>query len=126
MTADRNFRPTRTLAREHVFVVGSFTVDGAGNITSQNCLGATAIDGSSTTSWAIELDDKYGQYCGSFANIIDVNDPTNGFIITTVDPSLPFGGIMLLYRDLAGTPLTPAAGSTIHFTISLRRVADKY
>lgn len=119
--ANRNFRPTRSASREHVFITGSCSVDASSDVSNVNSLGCT-IAKVATGLWRITLDDDYAQFCGITVNISDGSYPNA--VVYMLDRA--GRTILIRYMDVAGVDQAPSSGSELFWTISVRRVADRF
>lgn len=120
--ANRNFRPTRSASREHVFVTGSCDVDANSQVSNVNSLGSTIVRASDPGLWKITLDDEYAQFCGITVCLSDPGQP-NAVMTMTQKVGRE---IRVRYMNAAGADQAPDDGSEMSWTISVRRVADRF
>lgn len=123
-TANRNFRPVRSLSREHVFVTGTADISSSSVVSNVDCLGATLAT-TGAGEFTLTMTDKYAQFCGADMTIVGAAATGNEVRIQTADVS---GAGTITFRTVTSgnTAVNPGANVKLHFTLSLRRVADKH
>ncbi len=125
MSVNCNLREVRSVSREHYFLTGSFTVGANGAVVDPNCLGAT-ITRVNNSTWLVKPREVAAQFCGGFCTYYDEDDTPTNILHTLVDLGDPTAVRLYYFTPNTLNDAQFAVGAKVHFTLSYRRVADKF